>query len=125
MIVVTGGDSREISGGFSAEVLKADGTQLCLLPPIQTYRRYHSMSGNILCGGFEGEINSLKSCDKFQNGTWKTLPFSLQEQRSGHVSWTRSDGKSRLLGGSHSPSTSELVSEAGSITGFPLKYKIR
>ena len=78
------------------------------------------MDGSMICGGWES--HAQKSCIKFQYGAWKTMPFSLQEQRRGHVSWTRSDGKIRLLGGYYSPLTSELVSETGSIVGFPLKY---
>ena len=56
------------------------------------------------------------------------MPFTLQEEREAHVSWTRSDGMIRLLGGGQGRSsltTSELVSESGSIAGFPLVYKTR
>ena len=84
------------------------------------------MDGSMICGGRDS--HAQKSCIKFQYGAWKTMPFSLQQIRNYHVSWTRSDGKIRLLGGygsdSESLSTSELVSEAGSVKGFPLKYGI-
>ena len=73
------------------------------------------------CGGW----HTGKSCIKFQNGAWKTMPFTLQEARAYHVSWTRMDGMVRLLGGHYSTSTSELVSKYGSIAGFPLKYATR
>ena len=55
------------------------------------------------------------------------MNLTLQEERNAHVSWTRSDGKIRLLGGQGESSltTSELVSESGSIAGFPLVYKTR
>ena len=105
---------------ISVEALNADGTRLCLLPNLPTFRRYHSMSGSMVCAGVDAD--ALKSCIKFQNGAWKKMPFSLQERRDYHVSWTRSDGKCRLLGGEFSLLTSELVSETGSVAGFPLKY---
>ena len=108
---------------ISVEALNADGTRLCLLPNLPTFRRYHSMSGSMVCAGLDSD--ALKSCIKFQNGAWKTMPFSLQEKRADHVSWTRSDGKFRLIGGHYSNSTSELVSESGSIAGFALKYSTR
>ena len=111
------------TGADSAEALNADRTQLCRLPNLPTIRRAHSMSGSMVCGGYDSE--AWYSCFNFQNGTWKTLPFTLQEKRRYHVSWTRSGGNSRLLGGydyDGSSSTSELVSESGSVTGFPMKY---
>jgi len=118
VIVVTGGEPYE-KVGISAEALNADGTRLCLLPNLPSGRRSHTMSGGMVCGGGDAR----KSCIKFQNGAWKTMQFSLQQERYGHVSWTRSGGKSRLLGGRPSLLTSELVSESGSISGFLLKYK--
>ena len=120
MIVVTGG--YPTSALTSVEALNADGTWLCRLPNLPKIRRYHSMDGSMICGGYDSYAQ--KSCIKFQYGAWKTMPFSLQQIRRYHVSWTRSDGKIRLLGGSDSDSlsTSELVSETGSVAGFPLKY---
>ena len=118
VIVVTGGISSSTAGTF-VEALNADGTRLCLLPNLPSGRRWHTMSGGMVCGGWDAR----KSCIKFQNGAWKKMQFSLQQERFGHVSWTRSGGKSRLFGGRLSLLTSELVSESGSISGFPLKYK--
>ena len=122
VIVVTGGEPSE-TATTNAEALNADGTWLCRLPNLPKYRRQHSMDGSMICGGYDS--HAQKSCIKFQYGAWKTMPFSLQQIRFYHVSWTRSDGKIRLLGGSYSFLTSELVSEAGSIKGFPLKYDTR
>jgi len=122
VIVVTGGEPSQ-TAGTSAEALNADGTRLCRLTNLPNNRRYHSMDGSMICGGYDS--HAQKSCIKFQYGAWKTMPFSLQQKRYYHVSWTRSDGKIRLLSGfgSASDSTSELVSETGSVAGFPLKYK--
>ena len=122
VVIVVSGGLPEV--GTSVEAYNADGTRLCRLPNLPSsgeHRVDHSMSGSIICGGYD----TPKSCIKFQNGAWKTMPFSLQEKRADHVSWTRSDGKFRLIGGRYSSSTSELVSESGSITGFALKYSTR
>ena len=132
VIVVTGGDpiihnsQREVidNTATSVEAINADWTRLCVLPDLPTQRRHHTMSGSMVCGG--RDTYAMRSCHKFQNGAWKLMPFSLLEKRRYHVSWTRSGGKSRLLGGydnDGSSTTSELVSESGSIAGFPMKYK--
>ena len=121
VIVVTGGTPTS-TAGISAEALNADGTRLCRLPNLPTTRHLHTMSGSMICGGYY-DNEARQTCINFQNGVWKTMPFSLQEARTDAVSWTRSDGKNRILGGYYSRSTSEIVSEYGSISGFPLKYQ--
>jgi len=113
VIVVTGGTQNSFLN--SAEALNIDGTRLCNLPDLPTPRRHHSMSGRMICGG--------KSCIKFDQGNWKEFPWKLQEERGQHSSWKRSDGKTRLLGGYNSRTTSEIISETGSEMGFPMKYK--
>ena len=81
-----------------AEALNIDGTRLCKLPDLPTPMSGQTMSGRLLCGGRDS--NGIpKSCIKFENGLWVELPWNLQENRSQHVSWTRSDGKTRLFGG--------------------------
>ena len=125
VIVVTGGEAFSTPTPTSVEALNADGSRLCLLPDLPTRRRYHSMSGSMVCGGYDS--NARNSCINFQDGAWKTKPFPLQESRNYFVSWARLHGKSRLLGGDlNHPSallTSEIVSESGSNAGFPLKYQ--
>ena len=121
VVIVVSGGLPEV--GTSVEALNADGTRLCRLPNLPHNRQYHSMDGSMICGGYDS--HAQKSCIKFQYGAWKTMPFSLQQIRFYHVSWTRSDGKIRLLGGEFSPLTSELVSETGSVAGFPLKYNTK
>ena len=81
-----------------AEALNIDGTRLCKLPDLPTPMSGQTMSGKLLCGGVDSNEIS-KSCLKFENGLWVELPWNLQENRSQHVSWTRSDGKTRLFGG--------------------------
>jgi len=115
-IVVTGGLQ---TANYSAEALYSNGTRLCRIPDIPREVNFHTMSGSLVCGG---EHNYELYCINFENGTWKTMPFMLQEERVDHVSWRRADGKTRLLGGLYSPFTSELVSDSGSVSGFPMKY---
>ena len=121
MIVITGGLPFSKN---KAEALNIDGTPLCQLPDLPAPRYYHSMSGGMICGGGL-DYPTLRSCIKFEKGKWEELPWKLQEDRMVHVSWTRSDGKIRLLGGQISLNTSEIVSESGSRAGFPLKYKTK
>ena len=118
VIVVTGGETADQQ--LSAEVLNLDGTRLCLLPDLPTKRRHHFMSGGMICGGWDSP--SKESCTKFEKGKWKEFPWKLQEPRAIHISWERSNGKIRLLGGYFSSSTSEIVSETGSEAAFPMKY---
>ena len=120
MIVITGGLPFSKN---KAEALNIDGTPLCQLPDLPAPRYYHSMSGGMICGGGLDSA-TLRSCIKFEKGKWEELPWKLQEDRMVHVSWTRSNGKTRLLGGRYSPFTSEIVSETGSEAGFSLKHKI-
>ena len=114
MIVVTGGEPPYPK---KAEALNIDGTRLCVLPDLPTLRRYHSMSGGMVCGGYDDP-----TCMKFDEGKWKEFSWRLQESRNLHISWARPNGKIRLLGGFNSPRSSEIVSEAGSLAGFTLKY---
>ena len=83
------------------------------------------MSGGMLCGGFDNSTIG-RSCLTFISGKWQDTDWTLWEERSFHISWTRLDGQLRLLGGTGSSGTSsEIVSETGSSVGFPLKYSTR
>ena len=121
MIIITGGEPE--SAFKSAEVLNIDGSRLCHLPDLQSVRRHHSMSHGMICGGYDSAVQ--QSCVKFEQGKWVEFPWKLQEQRSHHESWSWSNGTTILFGGHFSPTTSEIVSETGSVTGFPLKYHTR
>ena len=118
VIIVTGGHPND----YSAEAINSDGTRLCKLPDLPTPRAYHTMSGGMICGGHDN-FDIRESCIKFENGEWVEYPWKLQEERVNHVSWTRPNGKTRLLGGFYEPKKSEIVSETGSEAGFPLKHR--
>ena len=118
VIVVTGGEPPYPK---KAEALNIDGTRLCVLPDLPTLRRYHSMSGGMVCGGLD-DATIKKTCMKFDEGKWKEFSWRLRQSRRLHISWARPNGKIRLLGGANGYRTSEIVSEAGSLAGFTLKY---
>ena len=120
VIVVTGGFFPPLR---SVEVLNLDGTQLCHLPDLPDRRHYHTLSGGIICGGWIATTSNI--CLKFDHGKWVEFPWKLKEKRREHVSWTRSNGKIRLLGGVYSLRSSDIVSETGNEAGFSLKHDIR
>ena len=124
MIVVIGG----YPPANKAEVLNSDGTRLCHLPDLPdkhltTEKRWlASMAEGMVCGGYSNHNRNFeKTCMKPQHGKWTELPWKLTQSRRASVSWKRPDGKTMLLGGLSSR-TSEIVSETGSVAGFPLKY---
>jgi len=118
-IIVTGGSPGE--SAKTAEALSSDGTPLCFLPNLPNDRRAHTMDGDLLCGGLTQA--SKDTCLKFENGGWTEFSWKLLAKRRFHVSWKRADGKVMLLGGLNNGYTTELVTEDGSLEGFPMKYE--
>ena len=119
----------KVAAANKAEVLNSDGTRLCHLPDlpdkhIKTDKRYlASIAEGMICGGYSNHNHTFeKTCIKLQHDQWTELPWKLKQRRRAHVTWKRPDGKTMLLGGLRS-STSEIVSESGSVAGFPLKYR--
>ena len=116
-ILVTGGLGTETS----AEVLFTNGSSICELPPMPQSRYYHTQSGLTACGGAYG--SQLRSCIKFEDGSWTTLTDNLVESRYSHSSWVNPDGDILLIGGYYSLTTTEIVYQNGtSIRSFDLKY---
>ena len=113
--MVAGGDPK----GNTVELLNLDGSWHCSLPPIPENKSRDTLTGLVACGGFQE--NEQKSCDRFSKGEeeWKKS-HTLMKERSGHVSWTSSEGV--LLIGSY---TTELLTNNGdTIPGFKIKYKV-
>ena len=120
-ILVTGGDSAEIS----VEVIREDGS-LCSMadgPP----RVRHSMSGFTVCGGFTRYAgSSVTSCSTLTAGEWETS-HNMNVRRRDHLSWNSPNG-TLLLGGCFScdPSyqTTELLSttSSSSTQAFTLSF---
>ena len=116
-----------VSGGYSVGqsvvALKSDGSNLCTLPDLPSFRQDHTMNGDIVCGGYGSSQSGVENtCLQLKDGVWQ-LYQNLLQQRKYHVSWKRPDGKLQLMGGSISPMTSEVVSAEESVKGFNMKYK--
>ena len=115
---MTGGVGTETS----AEVLFTNGSSICELPQMSQSKYDHSQSGLIACGG-SYEIDTMRSCIKFEDGSWTTLTDNLVEERYSHSSWINPDGDILLIGGDLSLSTTEIVYQNGtSFRSFDLKY---
>ena len=125
-----------ISGGVgtdqnSAEIFYPENNKTisCSLPKLPERRFYSTQSGDHLCGGGpDTEADSPRGdCVKWnKDGTW-TKSHNLQQKRYGHSSWVTASG-TYLIGGTHSPKTSEIIHEDGSTeteTGFALEYDAR
>ena len=91
----------------------------------------HTQSGLTACGtrsgrGPLGFHDNLRSCIKFDDGSWTTLTDNLLAHRYGHSSWVTPKGDILLIGGTVSLTTTEIVYKDGtSIRSFDLKYKTR
>ena len=115
-ILLTGGDDTLTS----AEVLFTNGSSICELPQLSQSKSEHTQSGLTACGSDD------RSCIKFEDGSWTTLSDNLVEERYRHSSWVSPDGDILLIGGSESPTTTEIVYQDGtSIRSFDLKYDTR
>jgi len=112
VILVTGGDAEDIS----VEALNSNGTRLCDMPDLPDKRYLHSMSGDMLCGGWY----TTDSCLQYKSGSWIQYSWNLLYPRAHHVSWKGPSGKVILFGGWHYRNTTEYVTPLGSSEGFPL-----
>jgi len=114
VILVTGGDN-------SVEALNSNGTHLCNMPDLPDTRYVHSMSGDMLCGGwYTGD-----SCLQYKSGSWIEFPWKLSYGRAHHESWRSPSGEVILMGGWSGDGTNitENVTPLGSSEGFSLNEK--
>ena len=114
------------TGLASVEVLSGAGTPIsCTIPPLPTARRHHTHDGLLSCGG--SGTDTLRSCAKFSAlaGGW-VVSHNLMESREEHSSWQSPAGLV-LIGGSYSPTTTELLSssDSSSSSNFTLQYSTR
>jgi len=116
-ILITGGYQNYQSEYRSVEALTGEGNQLCKLADLPDDRMYHTMDGEMLCGG----IQTKKSCLQYKDGIWNVLPWQMMHERKRHVSWA-SGGEVVLMGGTPDDQlASELVSPSGTVEDFPTK----
>ena len=123
-----------ISGGVfnekSVEAFRSDWSPLCSLADLPDVRDGHTMDGDLICGGGDSDSASETSCLQYGVGGWSKHSWSLQQRRSGAVSWRLPNGGGVQImggwdigGGWNNSKTSEIVTSAGSQKGFDLKYR--
>ena len=109
----------------SVELISTNGSSICELPQMSQYKFFYTQSGLTACGGGY-EFDTMRSCIKFEDGSWTTLTDNLVELRTRQSSWINPDGDILLIGGSYSRTTTEIVYQNGtSIRSFDLKYKTK
>ena len=122
------GEGMLITGGFtdnsaklkSVEAYNPHISKICKLSNLPDGRWGHTVCGGLLCGG---RGNGKKSCLKLGPSGFVKATVSLQQSRTFHLCWNVPEGV-LLLGGSSSPSTTELVLLDGSasVSKFDLSY---
>ena len=125
-IIVSGGYCHDSYDCKSVEVLDKDGSSLCTLPdfPDSDYRRKHSQSGLVACGGDTSPMST--SCSTFNSGSW-SLTHTLNCERWLHSAWASPSGIV-LMGGDKDScnKASEIPANAGnSQDSFGLEYQTR
>ena len=120
VILVTG--DAELHGR-SAELLYTNGSRVCRLPNLPSYRSEHSQTGVTLCGGYIGKTRT--TCHTLNStGSWE-LSHNLDKRRWLHSAWASPQGI-MLLGGGYSRKTTEILLDNGdTIPGFRLGYETR
>ena len=130
-IIITGGWIWDNSSS-SVEVLDPDlSPSSCSLPQLPEGISGHTQTGLTACGGGGsvdsggfGSLATLRSCVTLSGGAW-IKSHTLVQPRFGHCAW-ETDSGIILLGGSESPTTTELLKEdGGSELTFSLKYPSR
>ena len=128
-VVLITGDQND--GTRTAEIFDPDSGASCSLPNLMDERAFHTQDGPLTCGGEsrpdpgnDDHITKHKTCFIWMSGAW-TLSHSLVHARTGHVSFTTSQG-TFLMGGEgfRNDKTSELLKHDGSVEpGFELKHR--
>merc|ERR1711862_258163 len=115
-ILVTGGQTTGVTISKSVEVLKEDGTPLCMLPDMPGIKMDHTQSGLLACGSsvYSMSSSNTQTCISFSSGVWSET-YTLINRRRWHVSWSSPIGII-LMGGSSDDgvsSTTELLTNNG------------
>jgi len=116
-LLITGGEGTE----HTTEIFVPSTNTSCNFVRMPTARDEHSQDGFQVCGG----DHASGTCDTWipETGLW-TKSQSLRYTRENHHSWVSEDGVI-LLGGSSSPTTTEMLSNGSSTNHFSLKYSTR
>ena len=121
VILVTGGSHGV--GLASVELLHTNGSHLCSLPDLPSYRRGHSQTGVTLCGGFYSPDTT--SCHTLSStGSWE-LSHNLAQGRADHSAWASPQGIMLIGGYWRRPlETTEILLKSGDTKpGFSLNYR--
>ena len=123
VILVTGGIYfHETAAGRSAEILHTNGSRLCSLTNLPSFRYLHSQTGYTLCGGGLYGSATWTSCLTFTSGSWEET-HTLDRERFAHSAWASPRGI-MLLGGWGSKTSTEILMESGDTNpGFNLDYR--
>ena len=123
MVLITGGDGDGGTGLSSVEVFSPSGVPLsCTVPPLPSFRRYHTQDGLVACSGEGDTTGTRTTCIILTGGGWQES-HQLQDDRLGHSSW-RSPAGLLLMGGDYSRTSTEMLSATDSTTSsiFTLEY---
>ena len=87
-------------------------------------RLWHTLTGNVLCGGVYP--NTSSSCLELTQSGHGWLPYSagLDPLRMAHSAWSSPEGIV-LLGGYFSPTTTQLITNSNTSPGFSLNSDTR
>ena len=104
-MLITGGWNYRGRSSKSLEAYNPYMNKICKLHELPRSVYQHTLCGGLLC--------SERSCLKLGSWGFVKATVSLKQYRRNHLCWNRPRGV-LLLGGLHSPSTTELVSYDGS-----------
>ena len=121
--LITGGDPG--SSQKKIELFNPISGNSCPVQDMEVGRFAHTSCSGLVCGGYYS-VPARRSCVKITGTEVSPLPsLTLRQERRGHLCWTQTGpgNKIMLLGGSTSPTTTEIVSGSSSSEGFTLPYK--
>merc|ERR1711988_132841 len=106
----------------SAELVSPNIT--CSIGDTPEPRYKSSLCHGLVCGGWDRNDDSSRSCDKEANGTFSPTAVTLLQKREDHLCWGLPSGEVLLMGGFYSGNTTERVSPDGSSSSadFTLLY---
>ena len=95
------------------------------LPSIPPHPRvWHTLTGNVLCGGvYPGTSSSCLELTQSGDG-WQSYSTGLDPLRMAHSAWSSPEGIV-LLGGYFSPTTTQLVTSSNTRSSFSLNSDTR
>jgi len=104
------------------EMINLETNSSCIVDvKLDVPRVWHIGDGDMVCGGLDDDYNTLSSCYNIVTGT----TISLNNNRAGHLSWSRANGQETYMIGGNSTynlRTTELITGDSTQAGFELQY---